>query len=270
MFAKFSPDSTRVAYVRANNIYVEKLDDGAITQLTCGRIGDDDQRHVRLGLRRRARRARFVPLEPGQRQHRLLAVRFHRRRHLLADQHDRHALSRRDDDSLSEGRHDQLRGADRRDSGGGRRDAVDEDAGRSARELSGAHGVARRAHGRHPAAQPSAERERLPARRCSQRRGPPLVSRRVEGVGGRRRGAVDRQGPVVPVDQRARRLAPRLPRAARGRRRRSWSRASTPTSPTSPASTKPAAGSTSSPRRTRRPIAISIDRGSTAPARRSG
>jgi dipeptidyl-peptidase-4 len=34
MFARFSPDSTRVGYVRANNIYVEKLDDGAITQLT--------------------------------------------------------------------------------------------------------------------------------------------------------------------------------------------------------------------------------------------
>ena len=27
MFAKFSPDGTRVAYVRANNIYVERLDD---------------------------------------------------------------------------------------------------------------------------------------------------------------------------------------------------------------------------------------------------
>lgn len=34
MFARFSPDNTRVAYVRANNIYVERLDDGQITQLT--------------------------------------------------------------------------------------------------------------------------------------------------------------------------------------------------------------------------------------------
>ena len=34
MFAKFSPDGRRVAYVRANNIYVERLDDGRITQLT--------------------------------------------------------------------------------------------------------------------------------------------------------------------------------------------------------------------------------------------
>jgi dipeptidyl-peptidase-4 len=34
MFAKFSPDATRVGYVRANNIYVERLADGRVTQLT--------------------------------------------------------------------------------------------------------------------------------------------------------------------------------------------------------------------------------------------
>jgi dipeptidyl-peptidase 4 len=34
MFAKFSPDGSQVAYVRANNIYVENSDTGAITQLT--------------------------------------------------------------------------------------------------------------------------------------------------------------------------------------------------------------------------------------------
>ena len=34
MFAKFSPDATRAAYVRGNNIYVERLEDGRITQLT--------------------------------------------------------------------------------------------------------------------------------------------------------------------------------------------------------------------------------------------
>ncbi len=34
MFAKFSPDATRVAYVRANNLYVERLADGVITALT--------------------------------------------------------------------------------------------------------------------------------------------------------------------------------------------------------------------------------------------
>jgi dipeptidyl-peptidase 4 len=34
MFAKFSPDSRRVAYVRENNLYVENVADGRITQLT--------------------------------------------------------------------------------------------------------------------------------------------------------------------------------------------------------------------------------------------
>jgi dipeptidyl-peptidase-4 len=34
MFAKFSPDGSRVAYVRANNIYVEEISTGHITQLT--------------------------------------------------------------------------------------------------------------------------------------------------------------------------------------------------------------------------------------------
>jgi len=34
MFAKFSPDGNRVAYVRENNLYVENLDDERVTQLT--------------------------------------------------------------------------------------------------------------------------------------------------------------------------------------------------------------------------------------------
>jgi dipeptidyl-peptidase-4 len=34
MFAKFSPDGTRVAYVQAHNIYVQSLEDGSITPLT--------------------------------------------------------------------------------------------------------------------------------------------------------------------------------------------------------------------------------------------
>jgi len=36
MYAKFSPDGDRVAYVRAGDIYVERLNDGAITRLTSG------------------------------------------------------------------------------------------------------------------------------------------------------------------------------------------------------------------------------------------
>src|SRR5215475_4641986 len=34
MFAKFSPDATRVGYVRNNNVYVENLANGGVTQLT--------------------------------------------------------------------------------------------------------------------------------------------------------------------------------------------------------------------------------------------
>ncbi len=34
MFAKFSPDATRIGYVRENNLYVENLSDGRITPLT--------------------------------------------------------------------------------------------------------------------------------------------------------------------------------------------------------------------------------------------
>ena len=34
MFAKFSPDATRAGYVRGNNIYVEHLENGRVTQLT--------------------------------------------------------------------------------------------------------------------------------------------------------------------------------------------------------------------------------------------
>ncbi|HJZ71139.1 MAG TPA: S9 family peptidase [Vicinamibacterales bacterium] len=34
MFAKFSPDGSRAAYVRANNLYVERIDDGRVVQLT--------------------------------------------------------------------------------------------------------------------------------------------------------------------------------------------------------------------------------------------
>lgn len=40
MFAKFSPDGTRVAYVRAQNVYVEDLASGLIVQLTADGGGD--------------------------------------------------------------------------------------------------------------------------------------------------------------------------------------------------------------------------------------
>ena len=94
MFAKFSPDATRVGYVRGNNIYVERLDDGRVTQLTTdgsettiNGTSDwvyEEEFGVRDGFR----------LSPDGKLDRLLAVRQHRRRHLLADQQHRLALSR--------------------------------------------------------------------------------------------------------------------------------------------------------------------------------
>ena len=41
MFAKLAPVGPRVAYVRANNIYVEDLRDGRITQLTNSQSPDE-------------------------------------------------------------------------------------------------------------------------------------------------------------------------------------------------------------------------------------
>ena len=51
MFAKFSPDNTKVGYVRGNNVYVEDLASGKITQLTQRRLWHYHQRHFRLGER---------------------------------------------------------------------------------------------------------------------------------------------------------------------------------------------------------------------------
>ena len=92
MFAKFSPDGNRVAYVREHNLYVERLADGAITQLTTRRLAHDHQRHLRLGLRGGARPARRLPLESRRPAHRVLAVRRHRRARLPPDQRHRLAL----------------------------------------------------------------------------------------------------------------------------------------------------------------------------------
>ena len=74
LFAKFSPDGGRVGYVRENNLYVEDLATGAITQLTTDGPEDAHQRHLRLGVRGRARPARRLALEPGREAHRLLAA----------------------------------------------------------------------------------------------------------------------------------------------------------------------------------------------------
>ena len=73
MFAKFSPDATRVGYVRGNNIYVERLEDGKVTQLTTDGSetiinGTSDWVYEEeFGVARR------LPLEPRRQVDRVLA-----------------------------------------------------------------------------------------------------------------------------------------------------------------------------------------------------
>ena len=72
MFAKFSPDGSKVAYVREQNIYARtslEVDRPAYTR----RLTHFRQWHYRLGLRRGVLYSRRIPLEPGRAEHRLLA-----------------------------------------------------------------------------------------------------------------------------------------------------------------------------------------------------
>ena len=55
MYAKFSPDATKLAYVSGHNLFVEDLSTGQI-----------DQRYFRLGLRRGIRLPRRISLVSGQ------------------------------------------------------------------------------------------------------------------------------------------------------------------------------------------------------------
>lgn len=64
MFAKLSPDGTRAAYVRSNDLICRgsaRLEDQSAH---ARRVEDDHQRNFGLGLRGRVRRARRLPLEP--------------------------------------------------------------------------------------------------------------------------------------------------------------------------------------------------------------
>jgi dipeptidyl-peptidase-4 len=155
MFAKFSPDGTRVAWVRANNLYVETIDTGAIAATTSGSAttinGTSDWVYEEeLGVRDGFRWSLMASAG-------LLAVRHERRRHLLAHQQHRFDLSGRYGHSVPEAGHRQQRRAHRRRRRDRRRHHVDGDSRRSARRLPRPARVARCRHGRDPAAQPPAE-----------------------------------------------------------------------------------------------------------------
>ena len=222
MFAKISPDGTRVAWVRDNDLSVEDLSSGEIFPPDARRLGDDDQRHLRLGRRGGARHPRRLPLEPGRQAHRVLAVRHDRRRDLHARRRHGRALSDRHPVPLSQGRHAQLGGPHRRRGPLDPRRRVDAASGRSARELRRAHGLGRRRNARARAAESAPEPQRADSRRRPHGRRAPRLSRRVENVGGRRRrGTLARRQPGVPLGEREGRLAPRLSRGEERERRTS-------------------------------------------------
>ena len=183
MFAKFSPDGTRVAYVRAQNVYVEDLASGRDHAADDRRRWRHHQRHVRLGERGGVQHPGRLPLEPRRPVDRLLAVQHDGRRAVHARQRHRRALSEGHADPLSEAGHHELRRAGRRRPGHRRPHGLGENARRASRLLHPAHGLGRRAHARRPAHEPAAEPQRRPVRRCRHRRSASLASRRVEGVG---------------------------------------------------------------------------------------
>ena len=149
-----------------------------------GRISHDHQRHLRLGLRGRVRPARRLPLEPRRKRHRVLAFRRQRHRGVFADQRHGHALPRRHEDPVSQGRNDEPGRQDRDRVRLGRRAALGGAAGRPAQHVRAADGVGQPRRGRPPAAQPAPERERRVARRREDRQGAAHAARR-----GRRRGS---------------------------------------------------------------------------------
>ena len=116
MFAKFSPDGGRVGYVRENNLYVEDLATGTITAAHHRRLPHAHQRHLRLGVRRRADELlrRRLALEPRRQQHRLLAAQRRLGEELQPDQQHRLALLQGHPGAVPQGRRDQLGGAGRR------------------------------------------------------------------------------------------------------------------------------------------------------------
>ena len=202
MFAKFSPDGTRVAYVRANNIYVEHLADGRTAALTSdgsettiNGTSDwvyEEELGVRDGFRwspdgRRIAYWQFDTTGVG----------------IFSLINDTTALY----PTITQIPYPKAGTTN----SAVRIGVVSAEGGQTTwmqtpgdpREyVPRAPRVARRRHARHPAVEPAAEPERLPPRRCRHRRGDARLSRSVEDVGRRGRGgALDRQGQGVSLDR---------------------------------------------------------------------
>ena len=222
MFAKFSPDGSSAAYVRDRNLYVEPLNGGAIRQLTNDGSptivnGTSDWvSEEELGIRDAFR------WSPDGTVDRLLAVRRIRRRAVHLDQRHRQPLPDGHPDSVSEGRHHELRRAHRRRRRRRRRDPMDEDSRRSAQHLSDVAAVDRRlARAADPAVEPPAEHQRSADRRpaAPARCGAPHGEHGTRLGGDGRRPGLARRWTRGDLDEREGRLASSLPRRARRFRR---------------------------------------------------
>ena len=144
--------------------------------------------------------------------HRLLAARRARRAGLPPDQQHRLALPGGHAGPVPQGGRAELRRARRRRDRRRRRDAVARRPGRPAQQLHRPHGVGGgQPRGRHPAHEPPAEHARRDARRRRDRPRDDGAHRARRGLGGRgRRPPLARRRQALHLDQRARRLAPRL------------------------------------------------------------
>ena len=173
MFAKFSPDGGRVAYVRENNLYVEDLATGRITRSRatararsstapstgCTRKSSPCAT-ASAGARTASASRTGSSTRPGVRDYR-------------PDRRHRLALLVRRSGAVPEGGHDQLRGPRRRRERRRRTDPLDRHAGRPAQQLHRAHGVGRQARTRSCSStstgcsirSPSCSATRAPARR---------------------------------------------------------------------------------------------------------
>ena len=135
MFAKFSPDGTRVAYVRAQNLYVEDLASGRIRPAHHRRRRRHHQRHLRLGQRGGVRHPRRLRWSPDGRRDRLSGSSTPPESSVHADQQHRRALSARVQFPYPKAGNDELRGPRRRRRGGRRPHVWMKSAGRPAQPL---------------------------------------------------------------------------------------------------------------------------------------
>ncbi len=178
------------------------------------------QRHLRLGQRGGVRHPRRVPLEPGQRLDRLLAVRHDPRPGLHHDRQHERPLPGDDDLQAPQARPAELGRPRGRRRGGRRPGGLDEDARRSVRHVHRPARMGRQLPRSLPAApQPPPEHAPCPCRRRGDGRGPDGLHRHRQDLGrGHGRFRLARRRPAPALAERARRLEPCLRRGPdRGR-----------------------------------------------------